>query len=186
MGYQEMARLLPTEGRDPPGGLAPLKLNRRVDEEKLFARHRPAGARDFVMAEELDEQAALPLERDLAQEASQKHRCPTCWCRNRAPPLDPMNVHLLLKFMNLEGRILPRRQTRLCAKWQRKVASTIRRAKHLGLFSYKHVRFTVTDPFQETPSHEDVLDDLAVKAFERLYPKDTPPSFKKELGKSAD
>merc|ERR1712000_192700 len=155
-----------------------LKLNRRVDEDKMFARNRSANTRRFVRPEELDETAPLPLERDERLEANKKNKCHTCWCRNRAPPLDPMNVHLLLRFMNLEGRLLPRRQTNLCAKWQRKVAKTVRRAKHLGLFSYKHGRFTVTDPFNPTLSHEEVLDELAKRTWETLYPKEAVPSFK--------
>ena len=182
--FYEIARQLPDEdSKGPPM----LKLNPRTDNLKLFARNPNAASRNFILPEELDETAVLPIERDAEQEAAMAKKCFTCWCQNRAPPLDPMNVNLLMRFMNIEGRILPRRQTHLCAKWQRKVATTIRRAKHLGLFSYKHGRFTATDPFEASPSHEDVLDELAAKAFERLYPTEPIPSFKEESKrKSAD
>jgi small subunit ribosomal protein S18 len=179
--YYEMAKLIPSgPGMQGMKHLPAMKLNQRVDDEKLYSRKKP-GQRDFVLAEELDENAKLPLERDMSKEESKKKKCYICWCQNKAPPLDPMNVHLLLKFMNIEGRILPRRQTKLCAKWQRKVAKTIRRAKHLGVFSYKHGRFTVTDPFQDNPTHEDVLNELAKKSWERLYPTEDYPSLKKEI-----
>jgi hypothetical protein len=81
--------------------------------------------------------------------------------------------------MNFEGRILPRRQTKLCAKFQRKLSHTIRRAKHLGLFSYKHGRFEVTDPFEESLTYEQMIDEQVKHMWMKNYPGQEVPTFAK-------
>jgi ribosomal protein S18 len=150
--------------------LAYLKLNERVkveedeDEEDNKAADDPT-EQELLDPEDLDLDRVLPKERDREEEKKLARSCPICWCRNEAPPLDPLNVHLLLKFVNHEGRILPRFQTKLCAKYQRKVSRTVRRAKHLGIFSFKKGRFTATDPFMLTQTHEDMLADALMNAW---------------------
>ncbi len=155
--YYEMSKLNASQKLNRKVGVQSLPLNARVEDEQLFAKADAEDAEEqFVLPEELDTKAKLPRERNLILEEAASKKCTICWCKNEAPPLDPLNVHLLLKFVNVEGRMLPRRQTKLCAKYQRKVATTLRRAKHLGLFSFKNGRFTVTDPFEETLTHEQV------------------------------
>jgi small subunit ribosomal protein S18 len=145
-----------------------VELNKRARSEMLSDESDENFS--VLTPDELDKDKKLPEERNSAEQALEQKKCVVCWCRNEAPPLDPLNVHLLLKFMNVEGRILPRRQTKLCAKFQRRVNRTIRRAKHLGLFSYKHGRFTVIDPFNENPTYEDMMNDMAREAWAKLYP----------------
>ena len=41
-----------------------------------------------------------------------------------------------MKFVNEQGKILPRRLTGTSLKYQRKVATAIKRARHLGLMPY--------------------------------------------------
>lgn len=53
-------------------------------------------------------------------------------------------VQVLSRFVDRQGRILSRRKTRISAKMQRKVATEIKRARHLALMPYtrEHVRIT--------------------------------------------
>ena len=69
--------------------------------------------------------------------------------RTSHPPMEisAFNVPLLVRFVNALGMIKPRRQTFVCAKHQRKLRSAIRRAVHLGFFSYKDNTFRVHSPY---------------------------------------
>ena len=108
----------------------------------------------IIRPEELNEEADLMEDDFFALEdesiLNPKKNCEFCFCKGIMPELHPMNVHLLLHFMSPGGRILSRRQTGLCAKWQRKVSSTIRRAKHLGIFSYKKSKYYINFPFESS------------------------------------
>jgi ribosomal protein S18 len=42
----------------------------------------------------------------------------------------------LLKFINDQGKILPRRLTGTSLKYQRKVAQAVKRARHIGVLPY--------------------------------------------------
>lgn len=72
-------------------------------------------------------------------------------------PLEPMNVPLLTQYMTSAGFIKQRRQTALCKKHQARVARTIKQARTLGLFSYKHGSFTVKNPL-DTSSIDDRME----------------------------
>lgn len=65
-----------------------------------------------------------------------------------------MNVPLLTRFMTSAGFIKQRRQTALCKKHQSRVGRTIKQARTLGLFSYKHGAFTVKNPLDTTSQEE--------------------------------
>lgn len=56
--------------------------------------------------------------------------------------VDYKNPDFLKKFLNEQGKILPRRITGTSQKFQRKVARAIKRARHLALLPY------VTDLFK--------------------------------------
>ncbi len=56
--------------------------------------------------------------------------------------VDYKNPEFLKKFLNEQGKILPRRITGTSQKFQRKVARAIKRARHLALLPY------VTDLFK--------------------------------------
>ena len=56
--------------------------------------------------------------------------------------VDYKNPEFLKKFLNEQGKILPRRITGTSLKYQRKVAKAIKRARHLALLPY------VTDLFK--------------------------------------
>ncbi|SHN30391.1 small subunit ribosomal protein S18 [Cyclobacterium lianum] len=50
--------------------------------------------------------------------------------------IDYKDPNFLLKFVNEQGKILPRRLTGNSAKFQRRVAQAIKKARHLALLPY--------------------------------------------------
>ena len=50
--------------------------------------------------------------------------------------IDYKDSEFLLKFVNEQGKILPRRLTGTSLKYQRKVSLAIKRARHLALMPY--------------------------------------------------
>lgn len=61
------------------------------------------------------------------------------YCRflkNRIKYVDYKDPEFLKKFLNEQGKILPRRITGTSLKFQRKVARAIKRARHLALLPY--------------------------------------------------
>ena len=62
------------------------------------------------------------------------------YCRfkkNGIKYIDYKDPNFLLKFVNDQGKILPRRITGTSAKYQRKVTQAIKRARHLALLPYQ-------------------------------------------------
>ncbi len=51
-------------------------------------------------------------------------------------PLDYKAVHILKRFMAPNGKILPRRRTGVSAKYQRKLAREIKRARIMALLPF--------------------------------------------------
>lgn len=58
------------------------------------------------------------------------------FCSDKSIVIDYKNISLLSSFINREGKIRPRRQTGTCAKHQRKVASEIKKARHMALLPF--------------------------------------------------
>lgn len=61
------------------------------------------------------------------------------YCRfrkSRIKYIDYKDADFLLKFVNEQGKILPRRITGTSLKYQRKVATAVKRARHLALMPY--------------------------------------------------
>ena len=50
--------------------------------------------------------------------------------------IDYKDPAFLLKFINEQGKILPRRLTGTSVKYQRKVSKAVKRARHLALLPY--------------------------------------------------
>ena len=50
--------------------------------------------------------------------------------------IDYKDPNYLLRFINEQGKILPRRLTGTSVKYQRKVSKAIKRARHLALLPY--------------------------------------------------
>ncbi|MDO8897267.1 MAG: 30S ribosomal protein S18 [Bacteroidales bacterium] len=61
------------------------------------------------------------------------------YCRfkkNRIKFIDYKDADFLLKFVNEQGKLLPRRITGTSTKYQKKVAQAVKRARHLSLMPY--------------------------------------------------
>ncbi len=61
------------------------------------------------------------------------------YCRflkNRIKYVDWKDPEFLKKFLNEQGKILPRRITGTSLKFQRKVATSVKRARHIALLPY--------------------------------------------------
>ncbi len=50
--------------------------------------------------------------------------------------IDYKDANFLLKFVNEQGKILPRRLTGTSIKFQKKVSQAVKRARHIGLLPY--------------------------------------------------
>jgi small subunit ribosomal protein S18 len=61
------------------------------------------------------------------------------YCRfkkNKIKFVDYKDPEFLKKFLNEQGKILPRRITGTSLKYQRKVAKAVKRARHIALLPY--------------------------------------------------
>ena len=61
------------------------------------------------------------------------------YCRfrkNRIKYVDYKDPEFLKKFLNEQGKILPRRVTGTSLKYQRKVATAIKRGRHISILPY--------------------------------------------------
>ncbi|AYA35633.1 30S ribosomal protein S18 [Hymenobacter oligotrophus] len=75
----------------------------------------------------------------LANERIHKQEQRKKYCRFKKAGIryvDYKNPDFLLKFVNEQGRILPRRITGTSLKFQRKVAQAVAKARHLALMPY--------------------------------------------------
>ncbi len=63
-----------------------------------------------------------------------KKVCPLC--ADKTLELDYKNADQLKKFINERGKILPRRATGACAKHQRVITNTIKRARHIAILPF--------------------------------------------------
>jgi small subunit ribosomal protein S18 len=73
--------------------------------------------------------AAIPT-----QEETRKKFCR--FKKARIKHIDYKDADFLLKFVNEQGRLLPRRITGTSLKFQRKIAVAVKRARHLSLMPY--------------------------------------------------
>ena len=61
------------------------------------------------------------------------------YCRfkkNRIKYIDYKDADFLLKFVNEQGKLLPRRITGTSSKYQKKIAQAVKRARHICLMPY--------------------------------------------------
>lgn len=75
----------------------------------------------------------------LVNESVQKTELKKKYCRFKKSGIkyiDYKDPDFLMKFINEQGKILPRRLTGNSLKFQRKVAQAVKRARHLALLPY--------------------------------------------------
>lgn len=67
----------------------------------------------------------------------QESRKKFCWFkRNKIKYIDYKDPNFLLSFVNEQGKLLPRRITGTSLKYQRRLATAIKRARQLALLPY--------------------------------------------------
>lgn len=59
------------------------------------------------------------------------------FCTDHTAVIDYKQAEALRRYVTEDGKIRPRRQTGACAKHQREMARTIKRARHLALLPFK-------------------------------------------------
>ncbi len=73
----------------------------------------------------------------MQQKGGFKRRRKVCYfTQNKLDHVDFKDVELLKRFTSDRGKILPRRVTGTSAKWQRPLATAIKRARHMALLPY--------------------------------------------------
>ncbi len=70
----------------------------------------------------------------IAVDTSKKKYCR--FKKNHIKYIDYKDADFLLRFVNEQGKILPRRITGTSTKYQKKVARAVKRARHLALMPY--------------------------------------------------
>ena len=90
--------------------------------------------------EEVKEVAAPVAEKPVAA-PSKKFRKPAkkkvcAFCVAGEKEIDYKDVAKIRKFITERGKILPRRQTGVCAKHQRELTTAIKRARNVALLPY--------------------------------------------------
>lgn len=67
----------------------------------------------------------------------QQKRKVCSFCVDKVEVIDYKDVNKLRKYITEKGKILPSRQTGVCAKHQRALAKAIKRARVMGLLPFK-------------------------------------------------
>ena len=83
------------------------------------------------MAQQGDIRYLTPINIEITKEKFCRFR------KSRIKYIDYKDGDFLLKFVNDQGKLLPRRITGTSQKYQRKVASAVKRARHLAILPYK-------------------------------------------------
>ncbi|MEA3501005.1 MAG: 30S ribosomal protein S18 [Candidatus Marinimicrobia bacterium] len=60
------------------------------------------------------------------------------FCENRDLKIDYKDYNSLKKFLNSQGKIIPRRVTGLCTKHQRHLVKAVKRARNIALLPYSY------------------------------------------------
>lgn len=83
------------------------------------------------MAQQGDIRYLTPINIEITKEKFCRFR------KNRIKYIDYKDGDFLIKFVNDQGKLLPRRITGTSLKYQRKVATAVKRARHIAILPYK-------------------------------------------------
>ncbi|MEG1500306.1 MAG: 30S ribosomal protein S18 [Clostridia bacterium] len=83
----------------------------------------------------------MAIEKTATDSAAKKYRKPAkkkvcAFCLDKAP-IDYKDVNRIKRFITEKGKILPRRQTGVCAAHQRDLTIAIKRARIMDLLPFK-------------------------------------------------
>lgn len=74
-------------------------------------------------------------EKKKFKKPSKKKVC--LFCQNKEEKIDYKDINKIKKYMTEKGKILPRRQTGVCARHQRELSLAIKRARVMALLPFK-------------------------------------------------
>lgn len=74
-------------------------------------------------------------EKKKLKKPSKKKVC--LFCQNKEEKIDYKDVNKIKKYITEKGKILPRRQTGVCARHQRELSLAIKRARVMALLPFK-------------------------------------------------
>lgn len=83
------------------------------------------------------------VEKEVREERVKKYRKPMqkkkvcAFCVDKSNAIDYKDVAKLRRYITENGKILPRRQTGICAIHQRELANAIKRARIMALLPFK-------------------------------------------------
>ena len=66
--------------------------------------------------------------------ANGKKKC--YFCENKIKHVDYKDVEVLKNFLSNHAKIEPRKRSGLCAKHQRKLATAVKRARHIAILPF--------------------------------------------------
>lgn len=64
-------------------------------------------------------------------------RRPCFFLANKIELLDYKDINLLSRFVTDRGKVAPKRNSAVSAKWQRKLATAVKRARFMALLPYR-------------------------------------------------
>lgn len=119
-------------------------MDTNKEDEKILDQYSDSEANDLDTKEEKQNDfqnstSGANFAVYSGNELLKKKKAPKLYCRfkkYKIKYIDYKNVDFLLKFVNEQGKILPRRFTGNSLKYQKKVALAIKRARHLALLPF--------------------------------------------------
>lgn len=76
------------------------------------------------------------MEKKVHIKRRMKRRKVCFFCAEKTNILDYKDTNYYRRFITDRGKIVPKRNSGVCAKHQRKVAQAIKRARHVGLIPF--------------------------------------------------
>ncbi len=101
-----------------------------VDVEQVVANDA-----EFEANEMIDQDGERQDGRHYVKRVTKKKVC--AFCMEKATSIDYKDVNKLKRFITEKGKILPARQTNVCAKHQRELAKAIKRARCAALLPFR-------------------------------------------------
>ncbi len=84
------------------------------------------------------EKKEMKFDKDAKRKSFKTSKKKVCiFCVDKIKEIDYKDVARLRRFITEKGKMLPRRQTGVCAKHQRSLATAIKRARIMALLPFK-------------------------------------------------
>ncbi len=109
----------------PTESLKPINRENQLNEDLMRNMH--------ISIDKIPEQDSLSF-KSLDEEKTGKNHCPIRGSGLKY--IDYKDVELLRNFTTERGKIIPRRVTGVCAKYQRKLTQAVKRARNVALMAY--------------------------------------------------